>query len=368
MRCQARCDREAAEILQDFGRTGAVGQLAFTQQLFIDQPLLGDAQAIGYLDDEDAVEEGLVVLVVLELQPFGLIRMGKHDALIGKRAEILRSVVAALLRGGQQRVQNLDRRLEHLDEFEKALRRAVEAAAIGIGIGIGLTEVFELSDIDLADQRRNVLIVLVARLGLGDGDLAQPRRHDFDDAELRDVAADFVEPLGCPGRDETGQTPPGDAVFFLQKIAHAFATEEAERRFEDRADLAIDGEHVDRLFLHQLLQPFGKRRLAAAHRPKEVEDLLALFEALRGVAEITHDALDRILHAEEIGKGRIELDRAVGEDAPKALVRAGVDQLRLPDRRYHALRRRRIHARIVAAPEEIFLQAQRLARFTRVGF
>jgi hypothetical protein len=70
-------------------------------------------------------------------------------------------------------MQHLDRRLEHLDEFEQALRRAVEAAAIGIGVGIGLTVVFELADVDLADQRGDILVVLVAGLGLGDADLAQ---------------------------------------------------------------------------------------------------------------------------------------------------------------------------------------------------
>lgn len=95
--------------------------------------------------------------------------------------------------------------------------------------------------------------------------------------------------------------------------------------------------------------------------------LLALFEALRGVAEITDDPFYRILHAEEIGEGRIELNRTVGEDTPEAFVRAGIEQLGLADRRDHALGGRRIHARIVAAPEEILLQAQRLARFTSVG-
>ncbi|MEZ5915980.1 MAG: hypothetical protein R3C40_00140 [Parvularculaceae bacterium] len=41
----------------------------------------------------------------------------------------------------------------------------------------------KFSDVDLADQRRDVLIVFVAGLGLGDGDLAQFRReqpHHFE--------------------------------------------------------------------------------------------------------------------------------------------------------------------------------------------
>ncbi|MCY1249138.1 hypothetical protein D9M72_626450 [compost metagenome] len=71
-------------------------------------------------------------------------------------------------------MQNLDRRLEHLDEFEQPLRGPVEPTAIGIGVGIGLAVILELANIDLADQGRDVLVVFVARLGLGDGDLAQP--------------------------------------------------------------------------------------------------------------------------------------------------------------------------------------------------
>ncbi|MNE99077.1 hypothetical protein D3C80_1976930 [compost metagenome] len=98
--------------------------------------------------------------------------MGKHDALVGEGTEVLRAVVASFLCGGKQRMQNLDRRLEHFDEFEQPLRGPVEPAAIGIGVGIGLAVILELADIDLADQRGNVLVVFVARFRLGDGDLA----------------------------------------------------------------------------------------------------------------------------------------------------------------------------------------------------
>ena len=69
-------------------------------------------------------------------------------------------------------MQDLDGRLEHLDEFEQALRRPVQSAAVGIGVRIGLAEIFQLPDVDLADQGRDILIVLIARLGLGDADLA----------------------------------------------------------------------------------------------------------------------------------------------------------------------------------------------------
>ena len=94
----------------------------------------------------------------------------------GNGADILRADVVALLRRGQQGMQHLDRRLEHLDEFEDALVGAVEAAGIAVGVGIVLGERLQLADVDLADQRRDVLVVLVAGLGLGDADLPQARR------------------------------------------------------------------------------------------------------------------------------------------------------------------------------------------------
>ena len=81
-------------------------------------------------------------------------------------------------------MQHLDRRLEHFDEFEQALRGAAEAARIAVGVRIVLAEMLELADVDLADERGDVLVVLVAGLGLGDGDLAQLGGIELDDGEF----------------------------------------------------------------------------------------------------------------------------------------------------------------------------------------
>jgi hypothetical protein len=192
-----------------FQGTGRGGQLGFAQQLFINLPLFRGAQAVGHLDDEDAVDEGFVVLVVLEILPFALVGMGHDHA--GKRdgPDVFRADVIALLRRGEQRVEHLDRRLEHLDKFENALVRAVEPARIAVGVGIVLREHLELADIDLADQRGDVLVVFVARFGLRDRDLAHARRHQPDHLEFRDVAAELVEPLAAPRADQPGQAAPG---------------------------------------------------------------------------------------------------------------------------------------------------------------
>ena len=176
-----------------------------------------------------------------------------------------------------------------------------------------------------------------------------------------------VEPLGRPGRADAGQAPGGDAVAVLEDGAHGLRAEEAERRFEHRADLVAGGEHIDRLGLHQRLEALGERGLAAADRTQKVEDLLALLEPLRGMLEIAHDPLDRLLHAEEAGQRGIELDRAVEENAAEARVFGGVDDDRLADRGDHPLGRGRRHARIVAATFEKVGHAHRLAPFARIG-
>ncbi len=84
---------------------------------------------------------------------------------------------------------------------------------------------------------------------------------------------------------------------------------------------------------HQRLQPFGERRLAAADRAEQIENLFALFETLRGVPEETDDALDRFFHAVEAGEGRIDAHRAVQKNTAKAWVPGRVNHLWLTDRR-----------------------------------
>jgi hypothetical protein len=60
------------------------------------------------------------------------------------------------------------------------------------------------------------------------------------------------------------------------------------------------------------------------------------------MAEVGDDLLDRVLHAVELGEGRVDLDDLVGEDAREPVVVAGVDHLRLADGLQHALGRRGI--------------------------
>ena len=257
--------------------------------------------------------------------------MREDHAVIGDRADVLGADIVALLCRRQQRMEHLDRRLEHLDEFKDALVGAVEAAGIAVGVGIVLGIGFELADVDLADQRGDVLVVLVTGLSLGDADLAQARRLDLGDAELRDITAEGFEPLVAPRAHQPGQTAARNAVFLFEHRAQRVGIEQAERRLEHRAQLVSGLEHVDRMGFHQLLQPFGERRLAAADRSEQIEDLLALFETLRGVPEEADDALDRIFHSVEAGECRIQPNRPVQKNTAKAWVLGRVDHLRLAD-------------------------------------
>ena len=110
----------------------------------------------------------------------------------------------------------------------------VQAAGEAVGVGVVLAVVLELADVDLADQGRDVLIVLVARFGLGDPHTAQAGGIDLGDRELGDLAVELVEPLGRPRRHDSRQAPAGNAVLVLEKIAEALGIEQAEGRFKHR--------------------------------------------------------------------------------------------------------------------------------------
>ena len=337
MFAKAAHHRKARQHLQRGRSAGCVGELRAVDQLFIDLLLFGDAQAIGHLDEIDAVDEGLVVFIRLEAVPFGLVGMGEDDAIEGNGADVFRADIVTLLRRGQQGVQHLDRRLEHFDKFEKPLIGAVQAARIAVGVGVVLGEVFEFANIHLADEGGDVLVVFIPRLGLGDADLAQARGHQLDDAEFRQIAASFIEALETPGAHQSRELAAGDVEARLQLLAHGHGIEEAQRTFEDGADLPASLQRIDGLLLHELLQPLRQRRLAAPHGAQQIKDLLALLEPLRRMAEIGDDALHRILHPVEFLEGGIDADGAVHEDAAKARVLRGVDPHGLADGAQQAL-------------------------------
>ncbi|MNP15949.1 hypothetical protein D3C76_1083240 [compost metagenome] len=240
--------------------------------------------------------------------------MRQQNAGVGNGPQALGAVVVAFLSRCEQRVQDLDRRLEHLDEFHQALVGPAQCPGIGIGIGVVLRVFLEFANVHLTDQGRDVLVVLVARFGLGDGDLVEDRGVQLDYFELADIPAKLCQALGGPRRHDGVQVAARNAEVFLENGAIFGCVEQAQWRFENRRTL--DG--IEGHLLHQLLQFLGQRRFAAAYRTEQVEDLFLLFQALCGVAEIRHDLVDAFFHAVEVFKGRIAANHLVREDPRKS--------------------------------------------------
>ena len=166
--------------------------------------------------------------------PLRFVGVGQHHAAERQRAEPFGTVVVALLGGGQQWVQHLDRRLEHLDELHQALVGPTQGAGVAVGVRVVLREFLQLADIHLADQCRDVLVVLVSGLGLGHGNLLQDRGVQLDHAELADVAVVLMQALDRPGRHDAVEVALRDAVVLLQDVAVLGGIEQPQRRFEHR--------------------------------------------------------------------------------------------------------------------------------------
>jgi hypothetical protein len=129
--------------------------------------------------------------------------------------------------------------------------------------------------------------------------------------------------------------------------------EQAQGALEHRRDLVAGLEHVDGVFLHEALEPFRQRGLAAAHGAQQVEDLLAFLQPLCRIAEEADDALDGLLHAVEVLKGRVDLDGPVEEDASQTLVLGGIEDIGLADGGNQPLAGGGVHQGVVAAGLQI---------------
>ncbi len=279
--------------------------------------------------------------------------MRQDDAVEGDRAEALGTLVVAFLGCGQQRVQHLDRRLEHLDELKQPAVGQAQPAGIRVSVRIVLREIFQLPDIYLADQRGDVLVVFIARLRLGNRDLRQHRRAQLDHAKARDVAVELMQALDRPRRGDGVEITHRDAVVLFQDLAVFLGGEQPERRFMDRRTLQC----VDGNLLHQRLELFRERGLATTRRPKQVKDLLALLEPLRGMLEEGDDLLDRVLHAVELAEGRIDPDDLVEKQAGQPRIVVGIHQFGLTNGGEHALGCGRIGGRILLADIQVLLDA-----------
>ena len=157
-----------------------------------------------------------------------------------------------------------------------------------------------------------------------------------------------------------------DSIFVGEQRSEFFGAKKAERRFEHRADLVAGFQDIDGILLHQVLETFGERGFATAHRPKQIKNLPPLLEALCRMLEVADNTLDRVLHAEEPVEGAVNLDRAVEENAAETGILGGVDEFRFSDRCDHSFRGTRVQHAIVARGQQPVPQAHRLQALSRI--
>ena len=102
-----------------------------------------------------------------------------------------------------------------------------QAAAEAVGVRVILGEVFQHADIHLANEGGDVLVIVIARLGLGYTHLVQYRRVHLHHTELTDVAAVLVQTFYRPGRHDGLEVAGRNAVFLFQNTRILSGIEQA---------------------------------------------------------------------------------------------------------------------------------------------
>ncbi len=169
------------------------------QQFLVNFHFFTGAQTIRYFDNINPVQEGFVILIVAEGLPFGLVTVCQNNAIKRQGRQPFGAIVVTFLGRGQQWMQHLNWRFEHLHKFHQALIGTAKRTGIAVGIGIVLGKVLQLTDIDFTDQGGNILIVFISRFGFGDGELIQNRGIAFHNPELTDIAIEFMQSFTGPG-------------------------------------------------------------------------------------------------------------------------------------------------------------------------
>lgn len=148
------------------------------------------------------------------------------------------------------------------------------------------------------------------------------------------------------------EAAPGNAELLLQQRPVLHGVEQAQRRLVHGR--ALEG--VERHLLHQVFEALGDGALATAHGTQQIEDLLALFQALGRMAEEAHHLFDGVFHAVELGEGRIAPDDLVGKQPRLAWIIARVHHFRFADGCQHALGSTFVSHGIALAQGEKFVQ------------
>src|SRR6266849_3425315 len=71
-----------------------------------------------------------------------------------------------------------------------------------------------------------------------------------------------------------------NAVLFFNHRPQRFRIEQTQGALEHWTEFVAGLQHVDGMDFHQRFQPLRQRRFSTAHRPQQIENLLALFQTL----------------------------------------------------------------------------------------
>lgn len=129
-----------------------MGQLTVVEQFFIDADLFGDTQAIRHLDDIDAVEEGLIVLVITEGHPFRFVGVSKDDPVKRQGGDPFGAVIVTFWVAVSSGCSTLIGAL-NISTNSIILVGAAQRTGVAVGVRVVLRIVFQLTDIHLTDQR-----------------------------------------------------------------------------------------------------------------------------------------------------------------------------------------------------------------------
>src|SRR5262245_11417925 len=304
-RLEARQDREHRGHVERV-RCHVGAEVRVADDLLVDLHLLGEAQVVGDLHDDDAIEDGLVRVVGLELLPLGLVRVGDDAGVDVDHAVTAGRGNDLLLRRGDHGVEVLGLVLEDLDELDDAAVADVQRAVQVEDAGITLAVEVELRDVLAPDQHGGVLVVRVDGRHDADADAVALGELARDDRELLVARAELLLQAEAAHRAEVALEV--DAEHLLEFLAQV-AGEKMERLLEHRT--AVDG--VDGVGLFQAaLELLDQRALAGADRPHQVEHLAALLALQGRGVEVANDLADRLLDPEElVAEEVVDLERLV---------------------------------------------------------
>ena len=166
-------------------------------ELAIDPRFVAERQRVGHLDDDHAVEQRLVLLLLEELVELGEIRVGE-DRLVEVDQREPRHLDVLLLRQREQQVQELALDLEDLDHLEHAAARGVHGAGPRPGARIAFVADFrDLRKIHGTDEVGDVGRRRVVRRVRADADARGLGQEDPLHREAHEVALVLVVEPGA---------------------------------------------------------------------------------------------------------------------------------------------------------------------------